>query len=107
MQNKEPDADGIAIYVEKARNAQKKIADYSQEQVDELVTAVCWSIVRQDHAEQLAKLAVDEGGFGNYNDKVSKIRNRCMGTLRDMQDVKTVGIVEEIPEKVSLKSPNQ
>ena len=29
--NKEPDADGIAIYVEKARSAQKKIADYSQE----------------------------------------------------------------------------
>jgi sulfoacetaldehyde dehydrogenase len=101
--NKEPDADGIAIYVEKARSAQKKIADYSQEQVDELVTAVCWSIVRQDHAEQLAKLAVDEGGFGNYNDKVSKIRNRCMGTLRDMQNVKTVGIVEEIPEKGLIK----
>ena len=101
--NKEPDADGIAIYVEKARSAQKKIADYSQEQVDELVTAVCWSIVRQDHAEQLAKLAVDEGGFGNYNDKVTKIRNRCMGTLRDMQDVKTVGIVEEMPEKGLIK----
>ena len=101
--NKEPDADGIAIYVEKARSAQKKIADYSQNQVDELVTAVCWAIVRQDHAEQLAKLAVDEGGFGNYSDKVSKIRNRCMGTLRDMQDVKTVGIVEEIPEKGLIK----
>ena len=101
--NKEPDADGIAIYVEKARSAQKKIADYSQEQVDELVTSVCWSIVRQDHAEQLAKLAVDEGCFGNYSDKVSKIRNRCMGTLRDMQDVKTVGIVEEIPEKGLIK----
>ncbi len=97
------DTDEIAIYVEKARNAQKKIAYYSQEQVDELVTAVCWAIVRQDHAEQLAKLAVDEGGFGNYSDKVSKIRNRCMGTLRDMQDVKTVGIVEEIPEKSLIK----
>ena len=101
--NTKADADGIAIYVEKARSAQKKIADYSQNQVDELVTAVCWAIVRQDHAEQLAKLAVDEGGFGNYNDKVSKIRNRCMGTLLDMQDVKTVGIVEEIPEKGLIK----
>ena len=101
--NQEPDADGIAIYVEKARSAQNKIAAYSQNQIDELVTAVCWAIVRQDHAEQLAKLAVDEGGFGNYNDKVSKIRNRCMGTLRDMQDFKTVGIVEEIPEKGLIK----
>jgi sulfoacetaldehyde dehydrogenase len=95
--------DEIAIYVQKARSAQKEIADYTQEQVDELVTAVCWAIVRQDRAEELAKLAVDEGGFGNYNDKVSKIRNRCMGTLRDMQAVKTVGVVEEIPEKGLVK----
>ena len=101
--NQEPDADEIAIYVEKARSAQNKIAAYSQNQIDELVTAVCWAIVSLDHAEQLAKLAVDEGGFGNYNDKVSKIRNRCMGTLRDMQNVKTVGIVEEIPEKGLIK----
>ncbi|SJM90832.1 Sulfoacetaldehyde dehydrogenase (Acylating) [Crenothrix polyspora] len=101
--NTEPFFDEIAIYLQKARNAQKKIANYSQVQVDELVTAVCWAVVRQDHAEQLAKLAVDEGGFGNYSDKVSKIRNRCMGTLRDMQDVKTVGIVEEIPEKGLIK----
>ena len=101
--NTEPCTDEIAIYVEKARSAQKQIADYSQNQVDELVTAICWAIVRQDHAEQLARLAVDEGGFGNYSDKVSKIRNRCMGTLRDMQDVKTVGIVEEIPEKGLIK----
>lgn len=101
--NTDPDIDEIAIYVEKARSAQNKIAGYSQNQINELVTAVCWAIVRQDHAEQLAKLAVDEGGFGNYNDKVSKIRNRCMGTLRDMQGVKTVGIVEEIPEKGLIK----
>ncbi len=99
----ESGTDEIAVYLQKARDAQKTIENYSQDQVDELVTAVCWAVVRQDHAEQLAKLAVDEGGFGNYSDKVSKIRNRCMGTLRDMQDVKTVGIVEEIPEKGLMK----
>ena len=99
----QPEANEIAVYIQKARAAQEKIADYSQEQVDELVRAVCWAIVRQDRAEELAKLAVDEGGFGNYNDKLSKIRNRCMGTLRDMQAVKTVGIVEEIPEKGLIK----
>jgi hypothetical protein len=31
-------------------------------------------VVRQDRAEALAKLAVGEGGFGNYPDKVTKIR---------------------------------
>jgi sulfoacetaldehyde dehydrogenase len=95
--------DDIALYIQKARKAQKQIENFSQEQIDELVTAVCWWVVRQDRAEALAKLAVDEGGFGNYADKVSKIRNRCMGTLADMQGVKTVGIVEEFPEKGLVK----
>lgn len=101
--NMESGTDEIGSYIKKARSAQEKIANYTQEQVDELVTAVCWAIVREDRAKELAKLAVDEGGFGNYNDKVSKIRNRCMGILRDMQAVITVGIVEEIPEKGLIK----
>ena len=96
-------ADEIGVYIQNARIAQQQIENYSQTQVDDLVTAVCWAIVRQDRAEQLARLAVDEGGFGNYNDKVTKIRNRLMGTLTDMHDVKTVGIVEEIPEKGLIK----
>ncbi len=95
--------DEISLYIQKARHAQKQIENFSQEQVDELVTAICWSVVHQDRAQALAKLAVDEGGFGNYADKVAKIRNRCMGTLADMQDVKTVGIVEELPEKGLVK----
>lgn len=93
----------VAVLVEKARAAQAQIEHYSQQQVDELVTAVCWAVVQPDRARQLARLAVDEGGFGNYDDKLTKIRNRCMGTLRDMQTVKTVGIVEELPEKGLIK----
>jgi sulfoacetaldehyde dehydrogenase len=104
MNNKSNDAnDEIAVLLEKARIAQAKIANYSQQQVDELVTAVCWSVVEPENAKRLAKLAVDEGGFGNYEDKFIKIRNRCMGTLQDMQSVKTVGIVEEISEKGLIK----
>jgi sulfoacetaldehyde dehydrogenase len=99
----EHNTDEIADYIGRARKAQQQIESYSQEQVDDLVKAVCWSVVRQDHAEQLAALAVEEGGFGNYNDKVTKIRNRCMGTLADILSVKTVGVIEEIPEKGLVK----
>jgi len=93
----------IGLLIERARKAQHAIEGYSQAQADELVTSIAWSVVRQDHAEALASLAVDEGGFGNYADKVTKIRNRIMGTLADMASVKTVGIVEEIPEKGLIK----
>jgi sulfoacetaldehyde dehydrogenase len=99
----EHNTDEVADAIERARKAQRQIEDYSQEQIDDLVKAVSWSVVRQDHAEQLAKLAVEEGGFGNYHDKVTKIRNRCMGTLADILAVKTVGVVEEIPEKGLVK----
>lgn len=93
----------VAELIRRARMAQQGIEYYSQEMADKLTTAIAWSVVRQDRAEMLAKLAVDEGGFGNYADKVTKIRNRVMGTLADMADVKTVGIVEEIPEKGLVK----
>ena len=93
----------VESLVNRARSAQKKIENYTQQQVDELVTAICWAIVRQDRAEELARIAVDEGGFGNYDDKVMKIRNRCMGTLADMQSVKTAGIIEEDTEKGLIK----
>lgn len=88
----------IANLVARAKVAQEQIADYTQAQVDQLTTAIAWAVVRQERAESLARLAVDEGGFGNYADKVSKIRNRIMGTLADIAQVKTVGIVEDIPE---------
>ncbi|MGR8941903.1 MAG: aldehyde dehydrogenase family protein [Gammaproteobacteria bacterium] len=93
----------ISALIARARKAQVAIEDYSQAQADQLATAIAWSVVRQDRAETLAKSAVDEGGFGNYQDKVSKIRRRIMGTLADMADLKTVGVVEEIPEKGLIK----
>jgi sulfoacetaldehyde dehydrogenase len=93
----------IAGQIRRAKAAQAAIANYTQAEVDALTTAVAWSVVRQERAEALAQIAVEEGGFGNYRDKVTKIRNRIMGTLADIADVKTVGIVEEIPEKGLVK----
>ena len=84
--------------LDRARAAAAAIADYTQEQVDELVTAVAWAVVRKDNAEELARLAVDEGGFGNYADKVTKINKRVTGVLDDMRGMRTVGVVEELPE---------
>ena len=85
------------MVVDRARAAVRAIEHYSQEQVDELVTAVAWAVVRKDHAEDLARLAVSEGGFGNYADKVTKISKRVTGVLADMSAMRSVGVVEELP----------
>ena len=87
----------VAAVVSRARAAASGIEHYTQEQVDELVTAMAWAVVRKDHAEALARLAVDEGGFGNYADKVAKINKRVTGVLADMSGLRTVGVVEELP----------
>jgi len=89
--------------VDRARAAAAVIEDWTQEQVDELTTAVAWAVVRKDNAEALARLAVDEGGFGNYADKVTKINKRVTGVLADMRSVRTVGVVEEDPERGLVK----
>lgn len=87
----------ISALVDRARAAADAISGYSQEQTDELVTAVAWAVVRKDRAETLARLAVEEGGFGNYTDKVTKISKRVTGVLADLRSVPTVGVVEEDP----------
>lgn len=94
---------GMAETMRRAREAQAVIADYSQEQVDELVTAVAWSVARKDRAEELAQLAVDEGSFGNYADKVVKINKRVLGVLADMRSVRTVGVIEVDPARALVK----
>jgi sulfoacetaldehyde dehydrogenase len=93
----------IADLVARARVAQAAIADWSQQQVDELCTAVAWAIARPERAEALAKLAVDEGGFGTYEDKVFKINRRVMGALADILPVQTVGVVERDDAKGLVK----
>ncbi len=91
----------IATMVARARRAQQAIENYSQAEADALVTAVGWHVFK--NREALARLAVDEGGFGRYQDKVSKFENRVMGTLADMAGIRTCGVVEEIPEKGLVK----
>ena len=46
---------------------------------------------------------MDEGGFGTYEDKVTKIHRRVTGLLDDMRSIRTVGVVEEDPERVLVK----
>ncbi len=81
--------------IDRARKAQRQIEFWSQEQVDEVVAAVGWQLVKEEHVAACAKLAFEETQMGNYQNKVVKIRKKTLGTLRDLHDAKTVGMVEE------------
>jgi sulfoacetaldehyde dehydrogenase len=103
VQEKPDTAAAVSEVMERARAAQESIAEYTQEQVDDLCAAVAWAVARPERAEHLAKLAVDEGHFGNHGDKVTKIRKRVLGVLADMRTVRTVGVVEADPARGLVK----
>ena len=82
----------------KARIAQQQFANASQQQTDDAVTALAWSIYQRDNAKRLAELAVEDTGLGNVADKITKNTRKTFGTLRDLSRAKTVGIIEELPD---------
>ncbi|MSP66705.1 MAG: aldehyde dehydrogenase family protein [Alphaproteobacteria bacterium] len=93
----------VADMIQRARRAMAVLADASQTRVDEAVTALAWSIYREDHAQELAELAVADTGLGNVPDKVRKNQRKTFGTLRDLLRARTVGVIEELPEKGLVK----
>jgi sulfoacetaldehyde dehydrogenase len=89
--------------VERSRAAQAIIESYSQEQVDELIRGMVWAVARPGVAEELAQYAVDETELGNYAGKFLKIQRKTRATLMDIIDDKSVGILEEDPERALIK----
>ena len=89
--------------IERARKAQQEIEFWPQEKVDLMVAAVAWETYKPEVVEKIARLAVEETGMGLYEHKLLKHQKKTLGTLRDMQGVKTVGVIEEIPEKGLIK----
>lgn len=85
--------------LDKARAAQKIVEHWPQEKVDEMVLAAAWEAIKPESAKECAELAVKETKMGIYDNKYTKHRNKALGALRDLEGVKTTGVVEEDIEK--------
>jgi sulfoacetaldehyde dehydrogenase len=99
----EADRAEIAALVARSRAAQKQIENYTQEQVDRLIRAMVWAVARPGTAEKLARHTVDETQLGNYDGKFLKIFRKTRATLMDIIDDKSVGVIEEDPERNIVK----
>lgn len=77
--------------VKKARAAQALYETFSQEQVDAAVRALAKAIF--DHAEPLARMAVDETRMGVYEDKVKKNMGKARVIWNDLKGKKSIGII--------------
>ena len=89
----------IAELVSRSRAAQEEIAEYTQEQVDNLIRAMVWSVAQPGMAEEIAQFTVDETQLGNYEGKFLKIQRKTRATLADIIHDKSVGVIEELPER--------
>lgn len=96
VQSGAPDTDVVAVIstlMERARAAQEKFAVMGQEAMDDAVAAVAWAIMEPERNRQLAELAVQATGLGNVPDKITKNYRKTLGLIRDLQGVKTSGVI--------------
>jgi sulfoacetaldehyde dehydrogenase len=88
--------------LQRARCAMRAIEHYDQKTVDRLCQAVAWATANEPTATRLAHMGVDESGLGDREGRPNK-RFKIMGILRDALRQKSMGIIEEIPEKGIVK----
>src|SRR3954469_5455246 len=86
----------------RARAAVAAVDRYDQATVDRLCRAVAWATANEGTFGRLTRMSVDESGMGSA-DGVPARRWKILGILRDALRTKSVGIIEELPEKGIVK----
>ncbi|HKY21505.1 MAG TPA: aldehyde dehydrogenase family protein [Vicinamibacterales bacterium] len=81
----------------RAKQAQAEIAELSQERIDAIVDAMAAAIA--PHCEALARLAVDETGYGVVADKIQKNLFSADRVYRFIRPMKTVGVLQRLEDR--------
>src|SRR3954465_14742939 len=88
------------VLLERARAAMRAIETLDQPAVDRLCQAIAWAAANEVTATRLARMSVDESGMGIPE---PSRRGKVLGILRDALRQKSMGIIEEIPDKGIVK----
>lgn len=106
MTNENETVDNHTEYVEglikRARIAQKEIELYTQEQVDNLCKAIARAMTKPENVKAIGEKVYEEGKMGDLQSKFKKLE-KIKGTYWDIRNVKTVGVIDEIPERGLVK----
>ena len=86
--------------IDRARAAMRAVESYDQRTVDRLGQAVAWAAANEVTATRLAQMSVQESGMGSPE---PGRRGKVLGILRDALRQKSMGIIEELPEKGIVK----
>ena len=83
--------------IRQAKEAQVKLREFPQKKLDDICRAIAGACAAQ--SERLAKLAVEETGFGVWQDKVLKNQLGSAITWESVRDMTAVGIIREDRDK--------
>jgi sulfoacetaldehyde dehydrogenase len=86
----------------RARKAMAAVAQYDQAAVDRLCRAIAWATANEHTFGRLTRMSVDESGMGSA-DGVPARRWKILGILRDALRTRSVGVIEELPDKGIVK----
>src|SRR2546430_3128964 len=86
----------------RARRAMCLIENYDQAKVDRLCQGVAWAVANEKTFTRLSYMSVDESGLGDREGRPNK-RFKIMGILRDALRQKSMGVIEELPDKGIVK----
>jgi sulfoacetaldehyde dehydrogenase len=86
----------------RARKALAEIETYDQGRVDRLCQAVAWAVANKKTFTRLVVMGIEESGLGDAVSRMGK-RMKIRGILRDALRQKSVGVIEELPERGIVK----
>jgi acetaldehyde dehydrogenase (acetylating) len=107
-----PEADRDLLSIQQARHlaqrasaAASELATFSQERIDAVLDAMQRAALPL--AEEWARLAVEETGFGNVGDKILKNIFATVDLYKHIRPMRTVGVLREDPSAriVEIASP--
>ena len=86
----------------RARRALAVIETYDQARVDRLCQAVAWAVANKRTFSRLVDMGIAESGLGDADSRMGK-RMKIRGVLRDALRQRSVGVIEELPERGIVK----
>ena len=89
--------------VERAHQAQKILSSFSQEKIDEIVTAMAHAA--NGEAQRLGEMAHLETGYGSAVDKAAKNRFSAEQVYNFIKPLRTVGVVRQSDSIIEVASP--
>lgn len=89
------------ILAENAAEAQRQMAELSQETLDRIVERTAEAV--RAHIRELAALSAEETDIGNREDKELKDRFACEGVPRALRGLKCVGIISRDPQAQTME----